>query len=251
VKDARSRFPTARLMAQEIESVMGVASPVEVGDFVAHLAGDTLRQRSRRIAEIESSSSSLRSPGPAALVEELARASAPSVPPYRASDPPKAGEARSERSAASKVSHTLSVPSPPSRPRRWPLAFVATLVVGTGLAVAFVAFVPGRHETSTATPSEPSSTPPAASASAAASGTNAPTTPTVEATPPPTGSVAATPPPTGNGATASVAEAPSPTPRPPQAQPQPASQKASTKPKCDRPYTVDSAGHMHFRAECL
>ncbi len=51
---AEDRFPTARDMAVEIERALILASNREVGEWVEQIAGETLKKRADRIAEIES-----------------------------------------------------------------------------------------------------------------------------------------------------------------------------------------------------
>jgi eukaryotic-like serine/threonine-protein kinase len=237
------RYPTARAMALEVERVTGVASPVEVSDFVERLAGETIKGRSRRIAEIESiSGSAARAFGQAALVEELARSSAPTMPLDIDVGDTRA-EPRSEKSVGSKVSHSLSVSkaTAPQKKRWWPVAAAAG-VVSVGLAVA-LAFA-GR--------SAPAGD---ASASVAAAPSTAASTTPPAAAPGPTADVAAepvaAPPPTGGQATPEARDAAALPPSPPPARPRAQPPRPASKPNCDRPTTVDSAGHVHFRAECL
>jgi hypothetical protein len=119
-----------------------------------------------------------------------------------------------EASSPSRLSHAVSVVEPRRPGRRIaPVAVVAgSLVLAIGGAFAII----GR--------SPPS---PAASSGAVA-----------QATPPPIVSAAAT------------AEEPS-VPSAPKVRAPAKSKATPAKPSCDRPYTVDSAGHTHFRAECL
>jgi serine/threonine-protein kinase len=56
-RDPRERYATARDMAMDLESVVGLASPTQVGAWVESLAQSALAQRAATIAEIESSSS--------------------------------------------------------------------------------------------------------------------------------------------------------------------------------------------------
>jgi serine/threonine protein kinase len=241
-KEPGQRYPNARAMALDVERVTGVASTVEVADFVERLAGEAIKGRSKRIAEIESSSGPRRSFGQEALVAELARSSLPpAIPVEPAGDEARAGDPKSERSAASsKVSHSLSVGDPIVRPRRrWPTAIaVSALTIGVGASLAFA-------WRARSVPATAASEPVMAPSSASPSATPAP--------PPPTSTVAAAPPPTGSSAAASAQESPVPaTATAPASRPRtPQPTKTPSKPNCDRPYTVDGSGHMHFRAECL
>jgi len=54
-KDPATRFATAREMAAEVESIVGVAPPTEIGEWVEQVAADELRERAHRIEEIERS----------------------------------------------------------------------------------------------------------------------------------------------------------------------------------------------------
>jgi eukaryotic-like serine/threonine-protein kinase len=249
-KDPSKRYPTARHMAQEVERTVGVASSVEVGDFVQRLAGEVLKERSKRIAEIESSSSPIRSRGPAALALELARSDDPTIPAV-----PPSGDAgvevRSERSGASRVAHMISLPPAPNTSRRRGVVLVAG---GVALVGAVAIFVFARRGDSYVHAASQASPPPAETAVSTSSPVAAPPPDSVSGSP-------AAPPPTGAGAPGApiVASLPlqsSPVVRPPPpgrpvAAPAAAPGKPVGKPKCDPPYTVDSAGHMHFRPECL
>jgi serine/threonine-protein kinase len=54
-RDPAKRYATAREMAIDVESVVGIAPPSEVGEWVEVLAADELRERTSRIEEIERS----------------------------------------------------------------------------------------------------------------------------------------------------------------------------------------------------
>jgi eukaryotic-like serine/threonine-protein kinase len=243
-KEPLERYPSARAMALDVERVAGVASSVEVGDFVERLAGERIKGRSKRIAEIESSSGPAKAFGQAALVAELARSSMPTVPAEVRSE--EVSGADSTKSAASKVSHAVSVVPAIPGPRRWSQAVIAVGVVAIALSALFVSV--GKYRSASAVaPSEPAAPPPPASAAAAPTpSATVATTATVGAAPPPTGS-AGLPAAQDNPPATATATAGAPAPRP--RTPQPA--KTPSKPNCDRPYTVDGSGHMHFRAECL
>jgi len=68
-RDPKLRFSTAAEMARKLETLgIAIARPTEVGAWVNRIAGDTLKKRARRIAEIESTgsfsaSNALSSPG--------------------------------------------------------------------------------------------------------------------------------------------------------------------------------------------
>ncbi|HEY1957495.1 MAG TPA: serine/threonine-protein kinase [Polyangiaceae bacterium] len=229
------RYPTARAMAIEVERVLGIASPVEVADWVEHVAGDTIEARTRLVADIESGVARLdRDGAAAALATEL-----------QASRDGGEASARSERTAGSQVAQAIDeVPDfrPKSRWRKtWPIAVTCLVLGGAAVYVAprlAGSSAPSEPETQQATAQPPTpapSAPPAETASAAA----------IEARPPTT------------------AEEPPPEPSAtPSAEPMTAAthkhQPAATgaihhakKPSCDQPYTTDAQGHVHFRTECL
>ncbi len=70
-RDVSMRFSSAQEMGRALENLrLGIARPTEVGQWVDRIAGDTLKRRARRIAEIESTGSFSRSEAliPAAAV---------------------------------------------------------------------------------------------------------------------------------------------------------------------------------------
>ena len=54
-RDPAKRYPSARVMAAEIDACLGVASSTEIGEWVERTAGDQLREVAARIALIERS----------------------------------------------------------------------------------------------------------------------------------------------------------------------------------------------------
>jgi serine/threonine-protein kinase len=52
-RDASKRYATAREMAIALEQQVALATPIEVGGWVQHLAGATLEQRAKRVTAIE------------------------------------------------------------------------------------------------------------------------------------------------------------------------------------------------------
>jgi serine/threonine-protein kinase len=52
--DPNMRYPTARAMAMDLEDRVGIASPRQVGEWLAEVAGDALSKRAFRVKEIES-----------------------------------------------------------------------------------------------------------------------------------------------------------------------------------------------------
>lgn len=82
-RDAEKRYPTAHAMAIELEERVGIASPRQVAEWLAEVAGDSLSKRATRIKEIESVST----PPPVALSTLSSQPVAPPAPPVRASLP--------------------------------------------------------------------------------------------------------------------------------------------------------------------
>jgi len=81
-RDPEERFATAREMAAEVESVMGLAPSLEVGEWVEALAPEELRERAQLIEEVERSRFSSVSP--------------PSAVSTRPDAAPRRGESSSE-----------------------------------------------------------------------------------------------------------------------------------------------------------
>src|SRR5262249_25948607 len=52
-RDPAARYATAREMAVAIEREVDLASPLEVGEWVEHIAHDTLADRAKKVAELE------------------------------------------------------------------------------------------------------------------------------------------------------------------------------------------------------
>ena len=241
------RYPTARAMAIEVERVAGIASPVEVADWVEYVAGDTIEARTKMIAEIESGIARLDPKGAAAALASELRASRSASLTLDTGD----ASARSERTAGSQVAQAIDE-IPEFRPKsRWrKLVPVALACACLGGAAVYVA-PRFAHPSDTATAPEQ----PSAQVTAAPSASTAPTAPT----PPAASTVEEVRPPTTTDETppappsASVAEEAI---KPPKHEHEhlPAAGAAvhhAKKPNCDKPTTTDAQGHVHFRTECL
>ncbi|MGZ3456138.1 MAG: serine/threonine-protein kinase [Polyangiales bacterium] len=142
-KNPADRFGTARQMARAIEAAVSPASPGQVGEWVELIASDSLGDRERIIASIETSGT---------------------VPAAEARPPAKPAE-----SEASQVS-TISFATPNrdrKRSRLW-IGFAAGLIVAGGAAIAVRTFDRKAPEPSPAVEVEP---PASASASASATAT--------------------------------------------------------------------------------
>ena len=216
------RYPTARAMAIEVEKVCGIASAVEMADWVEQNAGPQLKEHAQRVAEIESGRARVdRHEIEAALRNELLGENS----------------ARSERTAGSQVSHAIDPADvdfrPKSKARKLvPLALLAGVVIGGAIF-----FVKRNDHVAAAPPLPP---PPPATTTAA---------------PQPTETAVAMPmvkPPT------TTVDEPPPPPQPTTTEKPKAAVKTNAKlpppvvkPNCDTPYTIDAQGHKHFRTECL
>jgi serine/threonine protein kinase len=285
--DPDARYETAREMAMALEERAYFASPSEVGEWVATAAGSALAKRGARIAEIESSSSSL-APDSANLFEEMLSTTGPpssTGKARRAEGAEPVGEASASFRAAlavtptpvtstgprvngrlapptyppapgpwvepSSVSMIGLMPTPaPSRPasRAWWALSLAALPV---IAVLF--FVFGSQQR----PAPADAAQGAQKASAEpAPPSDTPTSPSAEPIP----SAERTPAPVSDPA--AVLPGPALSQRTPLATSalRPAPDRkglpatAPAKPPrsgCDPPYTLDAQGHRRYKVECL
>jgi serine/threonine-protein kinase len=238
-RDPTRRYATAREMALQLERCAGIASPSEVGDWVASLAYDELTKRASRLAEIESASwppmaDAVRAHDRTATFAEAATA-VPSMAPV-----------------PSDVSHviTASSLSPLNRFR----ARISTRagVLGCGLlATLLVGLGVGRH----------SSTRVAPAASAAQAGLAAPTAArSLAEAPDPLGpptstidspSIGATKRDTAPGAGSARRDLGEVKPAPHVVGPPAPPPGKPVRRECDIPFTIDDRGHKHYKAACL
>ena len=231
--DPKDRYGTAREMVRALESVIGPASPHDVGEWVDAVAGVTILERTRRIAEIESAGRLDRDDVRASLAHELARSSMPELGAETSGVSSKNLPPDSQASGSGALHAS---PAPVQSSSRGIVVVLALLLVA-GISVSVFLAVRGRPP---ATASLPTVAPPpsaATSVAVAASHAEDPlvasSTPAGSAAPPvPTPTVVAT-----GGAHAR--------------HPAPSASASVKKPDCEQPYVVDSAGHMHFRKECL
>jgi serine/threonine-protein kinase len=281
-----ARFATALEMAEALEACAPVATAAEIGAWVQATAGEALAERAARIAAVEKElAQRIRDsldyleaieetitdvvdlplpPLPAAWMERAAArpsdeiptlpsakggplAAAPlldevtTVPSAKAVPPVEAAPSPVEAAPLPVEAAPLppeTAPSPPeaaSLPppaKGLPVAWIGLAVVGALLVIGTAALVGrGRPVTATAptasasvtsSASAPPPEPPTASASA----------PAPEPEPPPPAPPAA-----------SASARPSAPPRP--ARPRP------PEPSCSPPFTIDAAGHKHYKRECL
>ncbi len=242
-REPSRRFATAREMAIAIEKHVSLATPIEVGSFVARIGGTTLAQRAERVAEIEVESGGERERDASAdehtPVELAHRPRAASVTGATAATVAFPGLAlEGDRTTVDKASEStgtgLATVSEASGPRRRRANVVrAAWLVGVGSAsvLALALFAHARAGTEHAlAPSAP-----------AASTEASPQAPS----PPAPASVAAAP--------DSVAPA-----DPPKGQPSPEvpHRKVIAPPAhphsgCATPYTIDARGVRHYKPECI
>ena len=211
-KSPGDRFATADEMAMALERDVGIATPSEVGAWVASLAREVLEARARTLAEIETSAPRWSPEGPS-----RADPDPDGLAPTRAIDVSPQGE-------ATEVSLSSAVGSAPAGGARWK-------IVASGAALALAAGAGAvalwhRAPVVAAAPIAPGSIAPVVS--------SAPIAPLVTSAPP-----AMVLPPV-------VDVAPSET-----ASVKPAAHHAAPRSPCSPPYVVDARGIRHLKPECL
>ncbi len=236
------RYATAREMARALEEIMQPASAHDVGEWVEMVAGQIIGERTRRVTEIESGAKLDRDSVRSSLQNELSRSSIPDVERSGVSSGVGSRRSLADASLVTKAEGGASQ-------RRWilPLAIGAVvLLLGAGAIAAFL--VKGASPPATTALSAAATLPPVATA---------PASPPVSATQ--TTVAAATDAPSAASApamnVADLAPAVTATAAPMgsgrRTAPKASASAAAAKPDCEQPYVVDSAGHMHFRQECL
>jgi serine/threonine-protein kinase len=260
-RDPARRFATAREMAAEVESVVGIAPPTEIGEWVESVAAEELRERARRIEEIERSVTADGSWPSGVSFQSPQPLDAP-TPVGRRVDEPQTVQlggkavANPAREVPSQVSNLAMVHTdrPPGRSRTRSAGILAAVFVLGGLtAFLFVAYPgslrthPGPGVAAAMAPAVAVSTTPIAVSSIdavdGASGIGADGG--VRAVDPSAG-----PPPASAAIESGLAAAPVPA----QADlaPRSAPHVAPTHPvDCTLPYTTDDKGHVHFKPECI
>jgi serine/threonine-protein kinase len=239
-REPSRRFASAREMAIAVESHVALATPIEVGSFVARVGGVTLAQRAERVAAIETECGGAlaREPQRQTPVELIphrlpaasvtgATAATVAVPGLAlADDRTTVDQAESMGTGVATVSET----SGPLRKRRAG-AVRAAWVLGVAAAVGLAFMIRGGGHAPE----------PAAAA-------DAPPVPSASPAPPPPDTPAAP-------VIASAAQAPTdpPAARPPAPE---ASHKRGSPPArphsaCATPYTIDARGLRHYKPECL
>jgi serine/threonine protein kinase len=242
-RDPAKRYATARDMANDLASIIGVASATEIGEWVEKNAAEELRQRAATIAEIERA---------AADAGDLAKGIAPrdsDVSPVRSGTQEIASniwQQATKSVVGPDVSLISSVAlgrsdSPPPPSRRLALAFIAggcaiALLFALVLTLRSRAGIQGaatdRHPVVAATQPE--------SAPVRVNVEDLPRVPATasDATPEPDVSSQARPAPAHARGGSSNHGSPS---RPP----------AHADDDCNPPYTADANGHIHFKPSCM
>jgi serine/threonine protein kinase len=254
-RDPEKRYPTARAMAADLETCIGVASPTEIGDWVEETARDELRERALHIQQIERAAAEAAESGPASV--NTAAALDPSAPLGRRVR--EAGSIWGNNSQATRNERIPLEPSqvssmslarasePPARPSRKLVSAIVASASAVLLVVAFLLFSQTRGKLDLGSHVQ-SSQPPL----------RATTPSTASASPPPVASASAEPTvvtnvddlplaaPLPDASTAVIA---APTAKP-QWQRVPVSPPQSTD-DCNPPYTADAKGHIHFKPNCM
>ena len=215
-RDPEQRYPTAKAMAAEVEEALGLASPREVGEWVAAVAGDTLARRAERVKEIESATS---------RIPVLAAAPSGQPAPPRVPTP-----ASGQRAAAADVPSQVSSVSMSAAPGRFPRSRNVSVAAlgGAFVLVAFLSWWVGARSR------EPVAVVPASGA------------PSAEAAGDPSG-----PPATPAALPASVSASPSaPASASSKGRPRPPA-TGRARPSCDPPYVVGPDGIRKIKPECL
>jgi len=256
-REPDDRYPTAWDMAVAIEEALGLASPRQVGQWVAEIAGDLLATRSAQVKEVESLSSyefageieSAADPvhardgasdtGPRSQLRAPSEPSLPTITPVRShvtSHPP-------EPTTGSLIH---SFVQPMVRPRS-ALVFV-TAITGVALFVGLGWAMGRKGQTAE---------PPLASSAAVSARVGTGTAP-----PPPEGHAPAGPPPTASPSSLPASAPPAPTSAATAGASgrtapldRPTATKLPPPPKsaahCNPPFVLDEAGIRRIKPECL
>jgi serine/threonine protein kinase len=277
-RDAERRFPTALAMAEALEGCGPVAPPAEVGSWVMDVAGDLLAELAGRIAAIESRlSTGIRESIHLIEASESRMTRLDGLAPTLASTPPPgtlhaAGLGPSVTMMAAPVPpatpfEPADLPSVPSnatpgptvwgdpQPTRGSMAlWIGTAALGAAAIAATLAVIASVPGTPASGGSDPSASARAATAGEAASaGSPEPASaPLPVATPPTTATATAAPTATAEPSARAAPVAPpahTGSPHVAAAAPPPARHPAAD--GCSPPFTLDAAGHKHYKRECF
>jgi len=231
-RDPTTRFETARDMAAALEEAVPPASAAQVSEWVERVAGPVLAERAARIAAIERGDPGVvpvdvAAPG-AETAAEAQSAGGDGLPTQVSSISVATNATRSDAARGSRRS-------------------MIALAAGAALAVLGVTLmVRSSRGPSADSPAAPpssvstaatSTSDPSAAASPAGSSPEAPQTSAAASTP-------ASPPPPSSGPAARPPPATTPTHTAPARRPAP-------RVNCNPPFTWDSLGKKHYKAECL
>jgi len=257
------RFATARELAIELERTVGLATTSDVSEWVERLAADALRARGALVDRLELASAGLtpattqpppapfadtRGVAPNALAFDVGLAATPDVPSS------SAVFAHTQTPA-----HGAEVVRPAASLRPWVVAVSISAVlaiVGVSLGAYAVTHRKTASRASASSAFAATSAAPLAATASTTSDLRAPgVIPSAAAT---LGDGASTGPmgagkpaarPAASGAPPTIATPPATVPLPSNAKKSDPSVRA--KPSCDPAYTVDEAGHRHYKPECL
>jgi serine/threonine protein kinase len=255
-RDPSRRYATAREMALQLERCAGIASPSEVGDWVASLAHEELTTRASRLAEIESASWPAMADA-CRMLERSERADTNKIVRGRSFTPTVVEGATSGHSnapAGSDVSHVIAAPgfSPLNRLRARISARAAVVVGCALLAATFLLTMAVRRHTATPAFSATAAVQAGIAAPAAAPGdpeSLRPSLPNAASDSPPSSAS----PRDGSGTVpgrrelGEAKQQPSRILGPPPASPP----GRPVRRECDVPFTIDDRGHKHYKAACL
>jgi eukaryotic-like serine/threonine-protein kinase len=285
--DPTLRFQTAQEMAIGLERAIGMATPREVGRWVDQWGAATLRQRAERIAEIESTSSSVfvgpegprrRSPSAETVIAHPTPSGRPKTPPpQRSSDrvaavdeaptqisePSRTSKVRPNIGAENSRSFGLTTDQPQALPllarksrNMLPLAGLgAVLLIGS--AVGTVVLVTRSRASQSAQPVQDPTT---ALQTADVPSAPASSPPPIAISTPPGAAESQAIPPVTALPVATTPKAPRGWGRPPVAAVPPAGKGPATPPPpappppnsdCSPPYTLDSKGVRIPKPQCL
>jgi serine/threonine protein kinase len=254
-RDPEKRYPTARAMAADLETCIGVASATEIGDWVEETARDELRERALHIQQIERAAAEAAEGGPVAAnggangldaSAPLGKRSRDSSSVWGNSQATRNERIPLEPSQVSSMS-LARASEPPARPSRKLVSAIVASASAVLLVVAFLLFSQTRGKPDLGSHVQ-STQPPVRSTAAASASVSAP---------PPVASATAEPTVVTNVDDLPVA---APLPDASTAAPPPASkaqwQRGPAAPPpsaddCNPPYTADAKGHIHFKPNCM
>jgi serine/threonine protein kinase len=253
-RDPEKRYPSARAMAADLETCIGVASPTEIGDWVEETARDELRERALHIQQIERAAAEAAEGGAAAGNGAGGGLDASAPVGKRAREASSVwGNSQATRNERiplepSQVSSMslARASEPPARPSRKLVSAIVASASAVLIVVALLLFSQTRSKLDLGQHAQSSQPPvratPMASASVVAPRPPPSAEPTVVtnvddlpiAAPLPDASTAVTAAPTAKSQWQRGPAVP-----PPSAD------------DCNPPYTADAKGHIHFKPNCM